>query len=293
MKSNAPETRRLHRVGDCPVTRNHGDRKRFVHPANFGECFEAVGARHLDVEHHHAVLSLLRGICQQVDRHDGTQQIRCLRAELCTGQQPRRSFAVLECHELLITMVLPSGCQRRGQHRFLAAIPEHVLAGIPEQLTCRGTSPRHQVAQAAYDCHGTAAQLPLHQVGGRGYLIGDGHGRDLELVTVSVPCAGIVFEGPHPGDADGVVRLAQPPGSPSGVGDDHSQPEPVRGQPLPELRRAPVRIARQEQDQFGRKVRPIDAGRGERQTVVGTDNARLTTPGKGSPCLGADHLGTP
>ena len=70
---------------------------------------------------------------------------------------------------------------------------------------------RHQVAKAAYHGDRTSAQLALHQVGGRGHLIGDGHDSHLQLVAVRVPRAGIVFEGPHPGDADGVVGLAQPP----------------------------------------------------------------------------------
>ena len=41
------------------------------------------------------------------------------------------------------------------------------------------------------------------------------------------------------------------------------------------------------------EVRPVDAGRGDRQSVVGADDAGLSTPGNRSPGLGGDQLGTP
>ena len=132
---------------------------------------------------------------------------------------------------------------------------------------------------------GTAAQLASSPVGGRGHLVGDGHGRDLQLVPVRVPCAGIVFDGrtPETPMAWSVwpSRQARPAVS--------EMITPSRS-PFAEVNRSRSCAAlasgsrgRSKIDSAA-KVRVVDAGRGERQAVVGTDNARLTTPGKGSAC---------
>ena len=46
------QTRGVHRVCNGAVSGDHGDRQRLVHLADFGERFEPVHARHLDVEQH-------------------------------------------------------------------------------------------------------------------------------------------------------------------------------------------------------------------------------------------------
>ena len=87
--------------------------------------------------------------------------------------------------------------------------------------------------EPAYHGHGASAQLALREVRGCRYFVGDGRGRDLQFIPVRVPQADVIGYGPHSGDADGVVCLAEPPRPPSRIRDDHSQVESGRrGQPV-------------------------------------------------------------
>jgi hypothetical protein len=99
--------------------------------------------------------------------------------------------------------------------------------------------------------------------------------------------------GPDPGDTDGVVGLADPPGPSSGVGNDHSKPKMGCDlQPLAECRRAPIGIAWQQQDGLRREVGRVDAGRGNRESVVGADDTGLSAAGNRAAGLRGDQLGT-
>jgi hypothetical protein len=69
-------------------------------------------------------------------------------------------------------------------------------------------------------------RLADHQLGGRGDLVGDGWGGDLQDRAVGVGLAGQVHQGGQPGAADRDVGLALTPGPAGGVGHDDSDASP-------------------------------------------------------------------
>ena len=92
----------------------------------------------------------------------------------------------------------------------------------------------HQIGQPPDHRDRPAAELALGQVGRGRQLIGQRHLGDLEPVAVAILFAGVAAPDQHPGGADGVVGLADPPRPTGGIGDDHAEPQPgplLQGRP--------------------------------------------------------------
>ncbi|MCO5606194.1 hypothetical protein L7F22_060381 [Adiantum nelumboides] len=142
--------------------------------------------------------------------------------------------------------------------RLLGAQPEQVLGDRPDQVTGgravvgQGRAAQHRDRQPA--------ELALHQVRGRGDLVGDGDLGDEQVVALAVDGAGVAVQHRQPGRADRDVGLADPPAAPQGVGDDDADldPEPLP-QPAAEPGRAGVRVGGQQGELVAADVGAVDA----------------------------------
>ena len=108
---------------------------------------------------------------------------------------------------------------------------EQVGVGAADQLA-RAGAVVGRPAVPAHDRHGHAGQLALHQIAGRGQLVGHRHLRHPQLVAEPVDLAAGIGQGRQPGHADREVDDAAAPRAAHRVG-DHDRD--VRAGPLGQL----------------------------------------------------------
>ncbi len=125
------------------------------------------------------------------------------------------------------------------------------------------------ILRAADDGDGDAVELAVHELGGSGQLVDDGHLRDAQLVARGVVLARVVDERRDAGDTDGEVEVPFAPRPAEGVRDDDGDIGSRGGVHAGADRaRRGIGVDR-EQAQRARllDVRRIDAGVGADETV--------------------------
>ena len=139
--------------------------------------------------------------------------------------------------------------------------------------------------------HGDAGQLALDQVRGGCQFVRDGRDGYLQRPAEGVRLAAVVAQRGQPGDADGRVRLAHPPGPPHGVGDHHRDDDaPPVAQPAADPAGRVVRVRGQQRDRARGGVGVVHPGRGQHQAVMGLHDAGRAAPRHHPDRLGVDGL---
>ena len=113
-----------------------------------------------------------------------------------------------------------SSAPAAGPSSIASAVPSQNRSSSPARTSVRGVGPVVAAAQPAHHRDRDAGELALHQIGGGGDLVGDGHLGDEEFVAVRVVGARVAVQHRQPGGADRGVGLPVAPGPPHGVGDD-------------------------------------------------------------------------
>ena len=179
-----------------------------------------------------------------------------------------------------------------GQRHVGRPEPEHVLLGRPDQCPrTRAVLLGDQLGQPAHDRDRDLPRLALHQVRGRGDLVGDGGDGDLQDVAERVGLAAVVPHRGEAGRADRVVGLPGPPRPAHRVGDDHA--DAYAGAVVQRLAEPPgglVRVLGQQDDGPRGGVGLIHAGRRQHQSVPGLRDGGGAAPGDHPHCLGLDGL---
>ena len=168
-----------------------------------------------------------------------------------------------------------------GQRHVRGPEPEHVLIGRPDQRPrARAVLLGDELGQPAHDRDRDTPRLALHQVRGRGDLVGDGGHGDLQDVAERVGLAAVIPQRDDARGADGVVGLSGPPRPAHRVGDDDAEAKP--GAVVQRLTQPPgglVRVLRQQHDGPRGGIGLIHAGRRQYQAVPGLRDGGGAAPG--------------
>ena len=170
----------------------------------------------------------------------------------------------------------------------LGAQPEQILLAGPHQRARRGPV----VVQLQPPHHGDRhrGQLALHQIGGRGDLVGDGDLGDDQFVAVPIVFARVAVQHRQPGRADRDVGLTGAPGAAHGVGDHHTHAHPESlTQLLHQPSRTAVGIDGQQRQFGGVDIRAVHPGRGLHQTQRVLGDQRAPLAGQHPHRLGVDQ----
>ena len=169
-----------------------------------------------------------------------------------------------------------------------------VAAGAEQVLTRRA----HEVAggavpgragHAAQQRRRDPARLALDQVGGGGDLVGHGGLGDLQDAPVVVGAAAVIGDRAHPGQPDGRVGLAQPPGPPEGVGDhDHDVGPGQLAEPGPQGGGGGVGVGRGQDQAVAAGVGRVDEGVGANDAMPVLGDDQVAAPGDDPDGLGRD-----